>query len=317
MELPVKIIVSEDSFLINREIDSLLAKYLDLSLKDFNYHRFLANSDSVGEMIEVAMQLPVSADYRVVLIKEAEKFKKDDLEKLKIYFGSPSPSTCFIIQASKIDKRLKVWQRASKAGWIQELKVPYENQMVSWVMGEAKRMGLEIDGIAANIIVDNLGVNLMGIILELEKLALYIYPDKKITADHLKEMGGSFLSKTVFSLVDALSEKNLSKSNYYLSQLITGGESMVKIVFMITRHFRLVMLAYNLLRKNIPANQMASQLGVHPFFVKDYLNQATKISPYKLKNIFQELLVVDRKLKSSSVDKVLILNNLFLKVCTA
>lgn len=315
MDKLVHILVSTDNYLLQREVQRLEKSFVEVDFKDFNYHRFLAGKDKIDEVIDTCMQLPMMAEYRFVILSEAHQLSKDDLDRLRLYFAQPTSSTILVLTAQKIDKRLKAWQQVSKKGWIEELKPPYDNQLPAWISNEAKNMGLSIEPQASSSLADILGVNLMSVVNTLEKIAIYILPRKNITTQDVEEICGSILTKTVFDLAGAIGKRNLSQSLYLLDKLLISGEPIVRLLFMISRHFKMLLICHENLNQNISDRELAGKLGVHPFFVNDYKSQALKMDRKKLFLIQTDLLNADRKLKSTGMVNDLVLTELFVNIC--
>lgn len=312
---PITILVSQDSFLFHREIKNIQDKTVDSTTIDFNFDKFSAKEDSVEKILDACSQLPMMGASRLVLVQESEAFKKDALEKWLSYFSDPSPTTKLVLTATKIDKRLKLWQMANKKGWIQELKPPFPNQLPPWIQREAKSIGLDISPQAAQAMADSIGVLLAAQVSALEKLQLYIMPRKKIELTDVEAVVGEFLSKTIFDFTDKVGARNFKEATRLLDQIAKKGEPYVRILFMMARHFRLLLLSQEGMRKRWSDRELAQKLGVHPFFVKDYLRQAKTISSGSLKQIYQGLLRTDRALKSSPLDSRHVMDRFLMEAC--
>ena len=128
---------------------------------------------------------------------------------------------------------------------------------------------------------------------------------------------GAVLSKTVFDFTDKVGEKNFKQAIGILDGLVLQGEPLVRLVFMIARHFRLLLLAHEGLSDRLSEQELASRLGVHPFFVKDYLRQARKMTFESLRKIYRGLLACDRALKRSPLDPRYVVDQFLMQVCLA
>ena len=302
-------------FFLQRELQSICQKTLDDKTRDFNFDRFSAKEDSIEKIIDACQLLPMMSESRLVIVRDGEKMKKDSLNKWADYFTNPSPTTKLVLVASKIDKRLKTWSQANKKGWIVDLKPPYPNQIPQWISREAQGMGLQITSEAAYALSESLGTLLMAQVQALEKLQLFIMPRQKIELADVEEIVGSFVSKTVFDFTEKVGERNYQKATYLLDQMASQGEPFVRLMFMIARHFRLLLMAQVGINKRIPDRDLASTLGVHPFFLKDYLVQAKKISSQKLQKIYKHLLVADRALKGSPLNPRHVVDRFLMQAC--
>ncbi|MNJ75768.1 DNA polymerase III subunit delta [compost metagenome] len=67
-------------------------------------------------------------------------------------------------------------------------------------------------------------------------------------------------------------------------------------------------------RQSYSQQQMASQLGLHPYAVKIAGDQARRFDTAKLREVLSELAQLDYKMKSGGIDKVLGLELFLLKL---
>lgn len=314
MPQPIIILLSQDSFLLQQELNHLKSKTLEKGTEDFNLDKFIAKEAKPETILNICTTLPMMAQTRMVLVEDIEAIKKEHLPIWEDYFQKPSETTCLILIGTKVDKRLKVWQKANKAGWIKELKPPYPNQLPPWILQQAQRKNLQMTPPATQALGDSLGVNLMAIDLTLEQLKTYIHPRTQIEIQDVEALVASSLSRTVFDFAEKVGERKYPQASQLLAQMTTQGESLVRLLALLTRHFRLLILAQEGLELRLGERDLAQSLGVHPFFVKDYTRQARQISGGKLNQIYQNLLTTDRALKSSPLKSELIMEKFLMAV---
>ncbi|MBI2339145.1 MAG: DNA polymerase III subunit delta [Deltaproteobacteria bacterium] len=314
MTKPITILVGDDACLLNRELARLQKKHLDPATKDFNFDRFSAAEEPPAKIIDALSLLPMMAESRLVIVRDADKIGKDDFDQWLKYLQNPSPTTQLVLIAPKIDKRLGLWKTAVKEGTLIELKPPYPNQIPQWVSGEARKMGIDITMEAAYGLGESVGPSPMGLVSALEKLAIYVFPRTRIELADVQTASGSF-SKTVFDFTEKVGERNLKEAMGILNGLTEQGEPPVRLVFMLARHFRLLLLAQEGVRERLSEQEMSFRLGVPPFFVKDYLRQARKIAFPALKKIYARLLACDRALKRSPLEPRHVVDRFLMQVC--
>ncbi|MBI4412214.1 MAG: DNA polymerase III subunit delta [Deltaproteobacteria bacterium] len=317
MTKPITILIGDDPYLLNRELTRLQKKYLEPATKDFNFDRFSAESTPPQRIIDALNLLPMMAASRLVIVHDADKIKKEDAEAWIAYFEKPSPTTQLVLVGQKIDKRLGLWKTAQKGGAMVELKSPYPNQLPSWILGEARLMGLKISSEAAYALGEALGPNPMALAAALEKLEIYISPRAEIGLSDVEAVGGVLLSKTVFDFTEKVGAKNLKEAMGILDGLVEQGEPLVRLVFMIVRHFRLLLLAHEGLSNRLSETDLASRLGVHPFFVKDYSRQARQMTFEALRKTYRRLLACDRALKRSPLEPRHVVDRFLMQVCVS
>ncbi|MBX7149015.1 DNA polymerase III subunit delta [bacterium] len=313
MHQPIHILVGTDTFLIEREKNAIIQKVLGDKYDPLLVERYISKETPAASLIDNLVTGSLFASQKVVIVSGVGESKKDDLGPWETYFKNPQDASVLVLVADKIDKRLGIWKEAIKKNWVTEVKPPYDNKLPEWVQIESKRIGLGLTTQAIRALVDSVGNNLAGLVSALEKLQIYVLPAKQADVKEVSAVVGDFHSHTVFDLAESLGKKSVTQASRILDDLFLNGEPPVRILIMLIRHFRLLMLASE--NAGRPEYEMASLLGVSPFFVKDYAGQCRNFSPSKLRAIYRYLQKIDLKLKSSPLKGALWMDELTLKLC--
>ncbi|MDS3842048.1 DNA polymerase III subunit delta, partial [Staphylococcus hominis] len=97
------------------------------------------------------------------------------------------------------------------------------------------------------------------------------------------------------------------KAIQLIKDLIVMKEEPIKLLALITSNYRLYYQCKILSRKGYSGQQIAKTINVHPYRVKLALNQVKHYQLTHLLNIIDQCAETDYKLKSSYMDKQLIL----------
>ena len=97
---PILILVSEESYFIDRELRAIKDKVLTSGLSDFNYNLLSAKTHSAEQILDCVSQLPMMADKRLVIVRDAESISKDDHEKWTAYFQKPFDTAMLVTVAA-------------------------------------------------------------------------------------------------------------------------------------------------------------------------------------------------------------------------
>lgn len=294
---PVYILVGEDPYLISRELKKIKSQLPQNYDKEF----FSAKEVEVSIIVDACHSLSLFSAFKWIIVGEADKLKKEELDIFLGYFKNPNPQAILVFTATKIDKRLKGWAYARERGWISELKPPYANQMIPWILTEAKNLKVTISLEAAGALVDVFGNQLLALISSLETLMLYCHPRTTIELKDVEALIGSFGTEKIFELSDQIGKRNFAEGAHLLDQILSQGENPVYLLVMLQRHFRLLLKARECLEERLGEAQSAGVLGVHPFFAKGYLSQAKSFSTNQLKDIFRSLAKMDCQIKSGQI----------------
>ena len=103
--------------------------------------------------------------------------------------------------------------------------MPKPREMPRQLVGEAKRLGFALEPAAARALVDRMGANPVRLRNELERLALWAGEGGAITAADLEAMVSDTSEAAVWTLSDALLERDPVKAAALAERLIAQGES--------------------------------------------------------------------------------------------
>ncbi len=285
-------------------------------LSDFNLNTFYASDCEVETVLDTVQTLPMMSSRRLVILKQAESFSASELEKLTPIIESPVDTTIFVMVATKIDMRKKFFKLFDQNGAVLKFVRPFDNQLLPWIHHIAKKHGKTLSADAAEYVKQCVGAHLSDINNELAKAAQYLGDCKQvIEIDDLRNIISRTRVESVFEFVNCLGTGDAANSLTNLAHLLDSGENEIGVLTMIIRHYRILMLCHEGLREGLSPSQISSRVGVHGFFIKDYLTQARGMNAKTLKKIYSLLLDTDRALKSNPLSSHIWLENLVLQAC--
>jgi len=285
---------------------------------DFNMDVFHGDSFVVEDFLKVYQAYPMMAPHRLVILKNCEKLSLGSCKDLEGICNSPAETTLLIASGGKVDMRRKFYGELAKKGRAVEFRVPYDNKLPQWIHNYVRSVGLQIEPEAVDLLRLYIGANLRELAGEIDKLATFIGEDQCITRRAVEQVVGWSRNAGIFDLADAIGSQNHQRSLGLLHNLMAQGEDPGRTVAMITRHLRLLLKAQDLLKISLPREQMAAQMGVAPFFLKGYLEQARRHPARHLWDGLGALLEADVRLKSQSRRQQLaILDLLIHRLCAS
>ena len=294
---PVYFLAGEEPYYIDTISDIIEKSVLDEAERDFNQTIVYGRDTNPLDIISLAKRYPMMASHQVVIVKEAQNILK--IEELEPYLESPLDSTVLVIcyKYKKIDKRKSFFKNIGKKGVFYESKKIYDNKIPSWIVNYLQPMGYTIMPKASAMLAEFLGSDLSKIVNELDKLVLNI-PGKTEINDVLIEQNiGISKDFNIFELQNAIGSRNISKANQIINYFAanTKENPLVKTVPILFGFFSKLLIYHQL--KDKSKNNVASELGVNPFFVKDFQIAARNYSYPKLKTIISLLREYDLKAK--------------------
>lgn len=294
--LPVYFLHGEESYYIDAIADYLSDNVLDDSEKAFNQTVVYGKEAEVGQILEAAKRFPMMAEKQVVIVKEAQQLKK--IEELEPYFETPLESTVLIIchKYKKVDARKAFAKKLSKNGMLFYSERLYDNQIPTWIAGYSKSKGYTVEPKAAQMLVEFLGLELSKISNELDKLFITLEgKTNAISAKHVEENIGISKDYNNFELTNALASKDVLKANKIINYFASNPKNNPLVVTnsMLYSFFSKVLMYQTLKNKG----DAARELGVNPYFLKDYQQAAGLYSIKKVVAIVAYIREYDLKSK--------------------
>lgn len=299
---PVYFLCGEENYFIDKIYEALDETVLNESEKGFNYDVFYAPEIKLGQIIAAARGYPMMSERRLVMVKELQRVKKEDLEILTPYLEKPVPSTILVLvyKDKKLpDGRSKFMKALKNSATIFESKALYEKDVLLYVQQMIKEQQFQIEPDALQIIVQYLGTNLQIIESELKKIFIYLNAKKipVITKEIVFEFVNIDKDFNVFQLIDALGARDVQNAHHIIDQMSKNFKDQPPLMLIpqiYKFYLQLGMLKQN--NKNSDKD-IADFLKIHPFFAGKYKLALQKYSITKIKQNLLHLLNADLSLK--------------------
>ncbi|MFN4235133.1 MAG: DNA polymerase III subunit delta [Bacteroidia bacterium] len=294
---PIYFLCGEEPYYIDKISDYIENHVLDEAEKSFNQTILYGRDTDAITIINEAKRYPMMADRQVVIVKEAQDIKK--IEELNAYFENPTPTTLLVICYKKksVDKRTAFGKNVSKNSVYFESAKLYDNKIPEWIDAYVKEKKYKIDPKAAIMLTEFLGNDLAKISNEIDKLILNISSNEIITPAIIEIFIGISKDYNVFELTKALGLKDVLKANRIVNYFAANPKNnpFILIISNLYSYFNKLIITHSL--KNQSDNVIASELGVNPFFVKEYKTACANYDYKKLVEIISLLHEYDLKSK--------------------
>jgi DNA polymerase-3 subunit delta len=322
---PIYLLHGDEPYYIDEVSDYIENQLLPETEKGFNQTVLYGKDTDVMTVLNASKRYPMMADYQVVLVKEAQEMKwgsesddKKSINPLLSYLENPLPSTIlvFCYKYGKFDKRKKTYKAIEKSGLIFESSPLYDSKIPAWVDGYLTDRGYRANQQASLMIAEYLGNDLSKIANELDKLMLNVAAGQEITLKHIQDNIGISKEYNVFELQSALGKKDAFKVNQIINYFEANPKAnpIVLVVGNLNNFFSKV-LVYHYVKDKSPQN-LARELGVSPYFIKDYEQAARSYNYGKTMNIISYLREYDVKSKGveSNTDHGGLMKELMFKI---
>jgi DNA polymerase-3 subunit delta len=221
-----------------------------------------------------AMSLTESRRY--LLADGVERWRDRQLDAvLDALDNLPADLTLVLIARAKAPAKLL---RAVKdaQGEVHEFEAPKAREMPRALVAEAKQLGFRLDPAAARILVDRMGANPVRLGHELERLALWAGEGGEVSAADLDAMIADTSEAAVWSLSDALLERDSALALEIGERLIDQGENVTGLIYGLASRLRSACAAAGQLDEGVSPKQVEASLKMHPYAAKQLVGRLGK-----------------------------------------
>ena len=289
-------------YFINLVCKKLEEKLIDRNSREFDLRLLYGKESSVKEILETVKSYPMFGEKQLVIVREAQYLK--DIELLIPYFKNYLSQTvlvvCFVNKT--IDARTKTYKSINKYSKLIEFKPLYENHVYKWIASEAKKLNLNLDPKSIMLISSNIGLDLEMIEKALEKLSFKSGNGNLIKVDEIEKYIGFSKEYNNFELQNSIGEGKYDKSIFIINQMFQKAIDNRKINItlpLLHNFFKKIILMHSKNFHSSPKN-----LGIHPYFLKDYQIAAKNYSLEKSIKIIHLLKETDLKSKGINNNRV-------------
>ncbi len=302
---PVYILMGEEGYFIDRLCEALATTILPLEEREFNQFTLYGLDVAPGQLYNMAREFPMMAEYKVIIVKEAQNIKNtDELEK---YLEHPSPQTILIFchKNGNISARSKFLAKAKAVGVVFESKKVAERELPAFVTAFVTSRGKTISPQSATIIAESIGSDLCRMATELDKLCLAIPLGEKqeITPLLVEQCIGLSREYNAYEFRKAVIEKNALRANRILNYFDHNPKSGGIFILLPTlfNYFQNLMIAWYAPNKQ-SRGELASFLDLKSeWAAQDYILGMKNYSALKTMQIIAAIRQTDEKVKGLNV----------------
>ncbi len=273
-------------------------------LKDtdqMNYSAYEGKGISFREVIDVAETLPFFADKRIILIEDSGFFKKA-ADEVADYISQVPDTTVLVFVESEVDKRGKLFKRVKEFGYPCECKRQSEKELTKWILGMLGKDGKKIKKETLDCFLEKTGLDMECISTELEKLLCYTLDREVIETKDVEEVCTARINGKIFEMVDAMGNKNQRKTLSLYYDLIATKEPPMRILFMLTRQFNILMQVKSLLEDGRSQADIAGKMGLQSFIVGKSIRQVKNFTTAMLKRALEDCIQTEEWIKTGRME---------------
>jgi DNA polymerase III subunit delta len=267
--LPVCAVVGEDESLAARSMLALEHAAAPMEQPGSSVRRVSGKSDAY-EAFDELRTIPFMGmtGRRVVVVEDGAPWLKVHAERVLDWLTAPVPSSTLIVRVPKLDKRRKLFKALAQSGLVVECSRLRWNEAKQWADTVARGLGKRLEPRAASALIEAVGVNVLAIQTELEKLAAFVGEDRRISERAVGEIVAHGRARSVFDMVNAVGAADLSGALRLCGDLLLRGERREVIIALLARQVRQLWSVKRLLDKRMNMRDAARQLRMQEWMVE-------------------------------------------------
>ncbi len=241
--------------------------------------------------------------------------RQNEYKLLAAYLNQIPDSTILVLIDGRLSSGNPLFRALSAKAEVKTFPLLRDTQLRRWIQRRVVEEGGSISPAAIDLLVKLVGSNLWVMKSEINKLVLFT-SGRRIEEDDVRRIVSYAQEANVFAMVDAILEFKAGIAELSLHQLLEAGAPSAYLLVMLLRQVEMIVRAKELSNRGDPEVEIQNKLGLTSEFVlRKTLEQASRYSMPRLKEVYDKLLATDLSIKTGRYDGELALNILIAELC--
>ena len=270
---------------------------------EMNYAYFEGKGIEVERIVESAQTLPFFADHRLIMIKNSGFFKSQN--DLADYIKEFPDTTVLVFVEQEVDKRNRLFKAVKEIGVVSEMMEMDEKNLKMWVAAQLQQAGKKVTESTVSFLLNQVGTSMNLLSNEIEKLICFAMDRDVITIEDVEEVCTVQITGKIFAMVDAIAGGNQDMALKLYYDLLTLREKPLSILFLITRHFNILLQTKELAGNGYNGSVIAQKVSVPPFAVNKYITQSKNFTMERLKEALETCATIEEEIKTGRMNETM------------
>jgi DNA polymerase III subunit delta len=208
--------------------------------------------------------------HRFLIVDGAERFKDADVKAALVPALAAMPPDTTVAFFAREEGRAKVPPSLAAAvkacgGVVAVEQTLKARELPRWIVQEAAKLGLELDGGAARVLVEHVGERQQRLLRELEKLALEWGPGTRLGVEEVEAVAAPSAEHQVWGFIDALVSRDRAAAVRAYLELRAQGEALPRLIPLMAKRLREVHAIAARLEAGESAAALKATLKMSPY----------------------------------------------------
>jgi len=296
---PIYLLHGEESFFIDEIVNYIEANALTEGERAFNQTVFYAKDIEINAVLDNARRYPMMSNYQVIIVKEAQGYKK--LDDFEAYFENPVPSTILVVcvKGKKVDGRSKLYKASKKYVSFESKRLYEDSELPRWIKQRLNERGMKISESNCMLIAEHVGSDLSKVANEIEKLLINKGDLIEVNEAMIEKYIGISKEFNVFELLSAIAQRN-TKRTFYINYHLSSAKDF-SIIPLLAQFNSFFMKGIVMKQAQVKDQKGMMAMGIGFRQVRDFEKLTANFSLIELEMVMT--LVAEYDLKSKGVNQ--------------
>lgn len=317
----------EEEYLMKEALEKLKIKYINPSFETLNYVNIDEKLSDFETILNACETLPFMGDKKIVVVNDIEKIienDNDDLsKKLSKYIETLDRNVLLILmdKRNSLKKTTSIYKKAKKLDLVVEFDNLKGRDISFWIENIAREKNKTISSSNINYFLNKSSYSKYGseknlYHIENEFLKVIAYSEgHEISKENIDVVLIKTMDSNIFDLLKHISNGNRDQALQIFGEIHSAKEPIQRVLFMIIRHLRLLLMYKLYRKKGYSEVETRSKMKISPYEFKNIAGQSNGFTEERLIRALDDILELDVKQKTSSLDDKLALEILIVKLC--
>jgi DNA polymerase-3 subunit delta len=259
-----------------------------------------AETTSGEDAVTALNALGLFGSGRLVVVHDAERWKKAEVEVIRTYLAAPAPGAVLALVTEEAPRDSSLADAIGGIGEVLRYDVPKPKDPSVWVRAEFERLHAEVSDEAARRLVEIVGDDVSTLAPEVEKIATWSAgePIGARDVDMLAVPGPG--DTPAWALSDAWGNRDVAGVLAACEAELDHGVEPFLVAVRLAAQVGLVRTVQSLAAEGLGAREIAGRLKKHEFRVRKALGHAERYTRDELDAAVVRLAEIDAALKGAS-----------------
>ncbi|MGE5630065.1 MAG: DNA polymerase III subunit delta [Caulobacteraceae bacterium] len=316
----VYIIYGSETYLIDKGWENLKNAVVT-SFPELNYTIMEGEQVKAHELAAACETFPFGTEKRLVVVRDLKLLKTakgDGEEQLpsggeaqdfnEVVNNVPETACLVFLSYGSIDKRKKIVNEIKKCGAVYEFDRVEREELAAWIRNVLGKSGKKIGPRELDYFINATGYidksgdkTLYDVENVINKLTGFMGDSENVAVSHIDAVTPKNIEHDIFKLINACSEKDVSRSLKVYNDLLLEGESTFGVLALLSKQIKNMLEVSELHSKKYESRSIAEKLKIHEYTVKLCIKYSAALKGAVLKAAFSKCIEAEMNIKSGKM----------------